>query len=557
MSKEISKSPEMLQKEVRIKELHQLIKKERTTLKRLKTRLKNTKQEITDIQRKMSNAVFSSMEKMEKLRQEIVELLNICKKFKTVNKADKEQIDMLLEDMEETQGGEEFDLFQKSKEDPEFEAEQRAKMRDIFQQFQVKPPQEEQKNIRKVFIKLSTNFHPDKARNDKQQKDFHSLMQEINEAYQAGDIDKLLELEKIYLGDKVANFTGKAITVDMLTQEIKRLTRDLNFIKNQITRMSSEIKALRKSDLGNMLTDINRAEKYGIGLNAMTEDLEMHIDSLTELKDTLQLCVKKGNMEPMKELAEQQMAVSPLDFLEGLDDDFFNVDEMFGDFFDDEPQPVKNPKFPIGTSVQIKKNIKYPYANGIKIKGWQGRVAGVYKIDNEVTYEIQLDSIALKALPKDLIAFSIDEDIQFQLINLEISDLKKVPPRDTLNEAIATYRTFLHSNQWEYLPKKDNALMQEILLKFPEKSDQDNWKFWLTKNLQLPLNGKSRGYYSDPPKTKMTIKSIDEWDEDGGLLVLVDKNGSGIMDHPLADISISGKQKGILELYNEWMDMAF
>ena len=562
MSKEISKSPEMLQKEARIKELHQQIKKERTTLKGLKTRLKNTKQKITDIQKKMSNAVFGSMEKLEKLRLNIIELLNACKKFKTINRADKEQLDMLIEEMEEMEESqeEEFDLFQKSKESPDFENEQRAKMHDIFQQFQVKPPQEEQKNIRKVFITLSTNFHPDKARNEQQQKEYHSLMQEINEAYQAGDIDRLLELEKIYLGKKVVDFTGKAVTVDLLTQEIKRLTRNLNFIKNQIVRMSSEIKALRKSELGNMLTDIDRAEKYGMGVNTMTEDLDMHVENLTELRDTLQLCVEEKNMEPMKELIQQQMAFSPLDFMEGLDiddDDFFEMGSMFGGLFDDEPQPVENPKFPIGTAVQIKKNIKYPYDTKIQMKGWQGRVIDVYKIDDEISYSIQLDSIALKSLPNDLIAFTVDEGVEFQSVELEITDIKKAPPRDTPNEAIATHRTLLHKTQWDYLPQKDNALMQEILLKFPEKSDQDNWKLWLTENLQLPFNGKSRGYYNDPPKMKMEIKSIDQWDDIGGLLVIVDKNGWNIIDHPLYDISTTGKQKKILELYNEWMDMEF
>ena len=561
MSKEISKSPEMLQKEARIKELHQQIKKERSTLKGLKTRLKNTKQEITDIQRTMSNAVFGSIEKVEKLRLKIIELINTCKKFKTISKADKEQLDMLIDEMEESQEGEEFDLFQKSKESPKFEEEQRAKMHDIFQQFKVEPPKEEQKNIRKIFINLSTNFHPDKARNDKQQKEFHSLMQEINEAYQAGDIDRLLELEKIYLGEKVTDFTGKAITVDLLTQEIERLTRDLNFIKNQITRMSAEIKALRKSELGNMLTDINRAEKHGMGVNAMTEDLDKHVENMTELKDILQLCVEEKSMEPMKKFIEQQMAFSPLDFMEGLDiddDDFFDMESMFGGLFDEEPQPVENPKFPIGTSVQIKKNIKHPYDQKIQMKGWQGRVMDVYKIDDEISYEIQLDSIALEKLPKDLIAFSIDEGFKFHLVELETTDIKKVPPRDTLDEAIATHRTILHKIQWDYLPKKDNALMQEVLLKFPEKSDQDNWKLWLTENLQLPLNGKSRGYFDYPTKTKMEIKSIGQWDDiGGGLLVIVDKNGKGIIDHPLCDISTTGKQKKILDLYDEWMDMAF
>jgi len=557
MGKEISKSPAMLEKEARIKELQQQIKKERTTLKRLQTRLKNTKQEITDIQREVSNTIFRNIEKTEALQAEVIALIKSCKKFKELGDEDREQLDIMIDELKEV--NEEAMFGDLQKDNPEFEEEQRARMRDVFEQFQVKPLEEEQKNIRKVFITLSTNFHPDKARNDKERKDYHSLMQQINEAYQSGDVDKLLELEKVYLSDKVVDFSTKAVTVDMLTQIIEKLVRDLNFIKNQTKRTSSEIKALRKSELGNMLTEVNRAEKYGMGLGEMTEDMDAHLERLTELRDILQLCVEKGNMDPMHEMASKQMSLSPLDFLmEDLgisDEEFYMMNEIF-DGFDDEPEPVKNPKIPVGTSVQIKKNIPYPYTTGLSLKGWQGRVSEVFKIGGKIIYAIQLDSIALKKIPKRIIKALLDDVEKFSIVELSLSDIKKAPPRDTPEEAIRTFRTILHRKNWGYLEKKENAMMQEILLKFPEKSDQENWEFWIKEHISFPISGKSRGYFNDPSGTKMKINSIHEWHESAGLLVLIDRNGI-VMDHPLTDIKIDGKYQHIFELYDEWHDMEY
>ena len=558
MSKEISKSPEMLQKEAQIKELLQQIKKERTTLKRLQTRLKNTKQEITEIQRSVSNAVFNNMDKMEALRAEVLALLKTCKKFKGNNNLVKEQIEMLIDEMEEVEKESEFDFSQtnkKNREDPEFEEEQRAKMRDMFQQFHVKPAEEEQKNIRKVFINLSTNFHPDKARNDKDRKDYHSLMQQINEAYQSGDIDKLLKLEKIYLADKVVDFSNTAVTVDMLTQEIDRLGRDLNFIKNQTKRTSAEIKALRKSELGNMLTDINRAEKEGMGLDSFKTEMDNSLEHLTELREVLLQCVSEENINPLIQMVEQQMSFSPLDFMEGLDmnDEEFSMMSEFFDDFDDYPEPVKNPKIPIGSSVQIIKDIPLMYTTGITLKGWQGRISEVYQIDQEIVYVVQLDSITLRKIPNDLINNMIDDEEEFNMIEVSLGDLKKVPPRDTPEEMTSTYRTIFHGQRWGYLSKKDRTMMQKILLKFPEKSDEENWTYYLNENLLFPFNGKSRGYYNGEEGEKMTVVKVDEWHEDGGLLVLLKENGQ-TFDHPLFDIYSNGKHEKVIELYHEWFE---
>ena len=160
MSHQISKSPEILAKEAVIKKLQAQLKKKKTRLKGLKTRLQNTKEAITKIQREGSGKMFSKVAEMEKVRVELVELVKKLLKLKSINKEDKH----LLKDMQETFESEELfgEGFQEMKEQMEemeemksgnydfnFDENQRAKMQDLFEQFAVKPDEQEQKNIRR------------------------------------------------------------------------------------------------------------------------------------------------------------------------------------------------------------------------------------------------------------------------------------------------------------------------------------------------------------------------------------------------------------------------
>ena len=65
MSKQIAKSPEVLLKEAKIKELQALLKKRQTTLKSLKTRLKNMQTDISEISRRTQTEVYDRMVKMD------------------------------------------------------------------------------------------------------------------------------------------------------------------------------------------------------------------------------------------------------------------------------------------------------------------------------------------------------------------------------------------------------------------------------------------------------------------------------------------------------------
>lgn len=567
MSKQISKSPEVLEKEAKIKALQKELKKTHSTLKSLKTRLSKSKKSVDDYQRKFSGEFYSFSYKADKIRLEIIKLFDELKKIKGLTKEDLDGIDFMQNDFRENTLGEEFENYKAQREQMEagefdfkFEENHRAKMQDIFSEFEVKPDADEQKNIRKIFIGLSTRFHPDKAKNENQRAKHHEIMQEINEAYQAGDTARLLEIEHLNSGLEDSDFTSKAGSIDVLAQAIKKLEEELSFIKNQIKRTSAEIKNLRESDLGTMLTGMKRAEKEGEGIDSMIEGVKEGLEQMTEVRDVLKKCIETKSIDPMNEwmisMAGEQ---SELDLMDMFSDDVDLADpSTLADFLSmmggtGDEYEIENPAFPIGTSVKVSKDAYATMMRGVNMKNWQGRIEKYYNDGREDLYRMRFDSQTIKAMPKKYIELIFDEEEEFGYGEFPADMLKKTKPRDTETETRIAQRTVFHNHYWEGFDIFTSVEMPKILLKYPEKTDAENWIIELKKELKLPLKGFSRGHYRHPPGFKMEILQLHEWHEDGGWLVLVKKDGF-VMDHPLEDIEVEGKYEDLLDAYSCWWE---
>ena len=166
MSQKLAKSPELLRKEVEIKDLLSQFKKKQSTLKRLKTRLQNMKDEIEGMTRKIHHGTFQRMDKLENLRKELIEQCLKLKKMKGMSVADKKGLQAIVDDLTDAgfAGQSNFEEYMEFKShgdgsEAHFEEHERARMKDVFQEFQVKPSEQEQKDIRKVFLRLSQRFH--------------------------------------------------------------------------------------------------------------------------------------------------------------------------------------------------------------------------------------------------------------------------------------------------------------------------------------------------------------------------------------------------------------
>jgi len=578
MSKEIAKSPEVLEKEATIKTLQSQLKKKKTTLKSLKTRLQNTKDKVTEIQRAGSGQIMSKMSQMDKLRLEILELVQQMRKLKGLSRADKAALkDMEREFSDGDMFGEDFQAYKDKMEEMEegdfeghFDENERARMRDIFETFAVKPDKEEQKDIRKIFISLSQKFHPDKATTKADEEEYHQMMQQINEAYQAGDIQTLLELEQLFLLEEHVDLSkAQSWTVDVLEQAIAKLKRDLQFIESQISRNSAELKNLRASDLGQMLTDMKRAEKAGQGMDAALGQLDESIDRLTEMRDAFAESIKLGNISPLNELmmAENANQPSQAEMMAMLEDmmsgkmDPNDLANMFGDvdddddffgFGDDEDEAVENAKFKEGTSVKIGKKV-IDEDSGMDLSGLVGRVVDVYyDYEEEIIYEIELDSLSLNKLPAKYVEEMVRTEEDFQNFELYENQLKKCQARDSKADTKGAYRTYLHRYIWNYLDEATQKRLQTILLQVPDLLDWENWQLFLNKQLKFPMAAKSRGMMEFRRGEKIKITRLAGYNEEVGLIVDVSyRNRPG--NYPLFDLIPAAKNAKLKQIFDDYL----
>lgn len=561
MSKDLAKSPEMLQKEALIADLQQGLKKKKSTLKGLKTRLKNTREKIETLQREKQMGILHKMEDADKLRIEIAALSAQLKKSKDISREEREELSKIADGFTKENLGDEFEEYKARRErmasgDFDYEEEFGDRVKDIFEQFKVQPDETEKRNIRKVFLNLSKKFHPDKAETSEQAEEHHSVMQRINAAYQNNDIETLLEMERYYLMEE-PDFE-QVDTVDALQQKIDYLERELVFISNQVQRTSEEINNLRQSDIGKMLTIYERAEREGEGLGAMEEHLDMMIGMFTKLKEALLDSIEQNEISPKINdflMEMMQLEMEDQDMEGDLNDIMF--DEMFDDF--DDTEYVENQKFLEGSSVRVVKSVKSEHDKKINMKGWEGRVNYAYYEDNEeIMYSVMFDGPTMDAMPDHYIREILYRDEPFQTHPFSEKDLKAVQPRDLLENSFAMSRKYFHKHNWAYLPKKQANRIMKIMMAEPQESDQQNWWTYLKGNLKLPVQVETLGHLMNAPGYKSKIVDIEESvHPEDGILVYVQRPDSKEREiYPLVDLMCSKTHKNyqILGDYQEWAE---
>jgi hypothetical protein len=298
MSKrDISKSDSIIQKEKELERLEKSRKQLNINLKRNKTILKKEKMKMEEFQREYGNFFMKKMSEIDELRDSIDELFQEALKSKKISREDKRELretykDMKREDFFETEKEFDEEAFQKQVEE-DFE-KNRGKLFDNFQQ---KPDKEEQKEIRKIFVRLAARFHPDKAQSEKEASNFHELMQQINQAYQRGDIAELLQLEKKYahvdLKEESA-LEGTAL-MSLVEEKLVKMMKEKEMLENQLQRVKTETKQLRQTEIGRAYKDYKYFSKWAE--DPMTElnyEVQMQIDNLQGLAEMLEELIKTG-----------------------------------------------------------------------------------------------------------------------------------------------------------------------------------------------------------------------------------------------------------------------
>ncbi|QHT69259.1 hypothetical protein GXP67_22785 [Rhodocytophaga rosea] len=289
VKKELIINPVLTEKEAELKSLQ---KKYQALLKKLETeksKIQQLKEDMIAIQRQAFAVIQAKMLVLKQLQQELQKLLTDASTSRLLTKREKKILKQMAKDMDTESPAEQ----KETSEGENTWEEQEARSADFFSAFAVSPAPIEGQNIRKLFLKLATRFHPDKARNNKESEELHILMQRINEAYKNGDMAALLAIEAQYLTSEYAEVTDSVSLIDQLQKQIDRLMSDIELLDAQLRRTKKETANINRSEAGKMHKHMKKNDGM---LQYMTHDMDQAIDGLTALRDGLQTFLKTGIM---------------------------------------------------------------------------------------------------------------------------------------------------------------------------------------------------------------------------------------------------------------------
>lgn len=133
-------------------------------------------------------------------------------------------------------------------------------------------PPEREASVRTLYHKLALRYHPDRAVDDQRRAEHEAVMRDVNDAYHAGDTERLLTLSR-ELGIDLGDLQGS----DGVLAELVR----------QYERVKAEVRELRNSPVGTLVAEMRRARQRGYRspIEGLNEQAETALRDLTEVRD--------------------------------------------------------------------------------------------------------------------------------------------------------------------------------------------------------------------------------------------------------------------------------
>ena len=139
---------------------------------------------------------------------------------------------------------------------------------------------DELKKIRQIFLRLADVFHPDKTLDDADREERTEVMKEINQAYQAGDLAKLLAIEKQHQMGEIIDRDSE----DDLARRCARVEQENEFLNSQFANLKQEIKLTKNTPEGSIVAEYKKFTKSGIDpIGEMVAQTESQIKVIAEV----------------------------------------------------------------------------------------------------------------------------------------------------------------------------------------------------------------------------------------------------------------------------------
>ncbi|BBD62863.1 heat shock protein DnaJ domain-containing protein (plasmid) [Nostoc sp. HK-01] len=274
---------------------HQSILKQ---IKRKRTELNNFVEKARSLATEVVHQTTSSFQKMAQLDQEIHALFETIFTTRKFGKQTLKKIQAVYRQLQfagiisikhdtSQSGAESNEEFSHTEEDFSTQSAQDTYQHQQWQaqettSFGAGARTETQQKIRSTFLRLAEIFHPDKAPDSETQKYHTEIMQEINKAYQEGDLARLLEIESCQQVGEVVDLNNE----DDLTRKCRHLEQQNQILQAQYENLKQELRLAKNTPEGEMVSSSRKAAKQGIDAVAgMVEAIESQIQAVSQIRN--------------------------------------------------------------------------------------------------------------------------------------------------------------------------------------------------------------------------------------------------------------------------------
>lgn len=140
-----------------------------------------------------------------------------------------------------------------------------------------------QEELKTLYRKLALKFHPDRAKDEKQRKQFNKIMAQINEAYRNGDLKTLRKyMKQAEREEKIAKETPE--------EKLSRLKEEYKTLLSIIAELEGESEDLKASETYKLKERVDLAKKEGRDLlQDLSDDIKVEIaENQTKLDELVE-----------------------------------------------------------------------------------------------------------------------------------------------------------------------------------------------------------------------------------------------------------------------------
>ena len=153
--------------------------------------------------------------------------------------------------------------------------------------------------LRALFHRLAAAMHPDKVQDTHQKAERTEVMKELTQAFQAGDLARLLMLEREWLVSVDVNARSDGgLGADEQKQQCVQLEKRNQALRAQLKDVMDALRKLRRSPEADFLSNLKRAAqgREHEPLRAWIDSLSAQCDKLRDLLEVV-ICYRAGAID--------------------------------------------------------------------------------------------------------------------------------------------------------------------------------------------------------------------------------------------------------------------